>query len=86
MADTDRQAIRSNTATGADIRRVEGRTVSAPRPLSSLEVAQIGGHHGRPAGRVSHRYVVHAFRIMLRTVMIVSARSKNASMTVSLRS
>lgn len=44
------------------------------------------GDHGRRAGRVSQRCVVQACRIRLRSVMIVSARSKNALTTVSRRS
>ena len=42
--------------------------------------------HGRFAGRPSHRYRVQDSRMSLRTVMMVSARSKKASMTSSLRS
>jgi hypothetical protein len=44
------------------------------------------GGHGRLAGRPSHRYRVHAWRMRLRTVMTASARSKKASMTSSRRS
>lgn len=42
--------------------------------------------HGRRRGRSSQRWVVHACRIRLRTVMIESARSEKVSMTVVRRS
>ncbi len=44
------------------------------------------GDHGRRAGRAFQRCVVQACRIKLRSVTIVSARSKNASTTISRRS
>lgn len=65
-----------------------GRCAGERSRLQDLRVdaGQVVRRHGRCWGRLFQRWVVQARRIMLRTVMIVSARSKKASMTVLRRS
>lgn len=68
----------------------EGSVLSPLPPIASrargLEPARMVVRHGPRRGRFSQRSVVHVRRIRRRTVMMVSARSKKALMTVARRS